>query len=81
MTGCLSVRCSDWQLYLEHHLKPTWDWLIAVMDSTEAQLRFGQSLTETTDPAHPTHPQHSSYVRTLRERYVHVVCVFVCVCF
>ena len=56
------------QLYLEYHLKPTWDWLITVMDSTEAQLRFGAALSETTDPSHPSHPMHSSYVRTLRER-------------
>ena len=46
------------QLYLEFHLKPTWDWLITVMDSTEAQLRFGSALSETTDPNHPSHPLH-----------------------
>ena len=58
----------DLQLYLEYHLKPTWDWLIAVMDSTEAQLRFGSSLSEATDPSHPGHPMHSSYVRNLRDK-------------
>jgi len=41
------------QLYLEYHLKPTWDWLLTVMDSTEAQLRFGASLTHSSDPTHP----------------------------
>ena len=46
------------QLYLEYHLKPTWDWLITVMDSTEAQLRFGSVLSDTTDPTHPSHPMH-----------------------
>ena len=48
------------QLYLEYHLKPTWDWLITVMDSTEAQLRFGSALSDTTDPSHPSHPMHPS---------------------
>lgn len=27
------------QCYLERQLKPTWDWLVTVMDATEAQLR------------------------------------------
>lgn len=38
------------------------------MDSTEAQLRFGAALSDTTDPSHPSHPLHASYVRNLRER-------------
>ncbi|XP_035430151.1 E3 ubiquitin-protein ligase UBR5 isoform X5 [Spodoptera frugiperda] len=33
------------QCYLERQLKPTWHWLVTVMDATEAQLRFGASLT------------------------------------
>ncbi|KAL1490432.1 hypothetical protein ABEB36_013127 [Hypothenemus hampei] len=33
------------QIYLEFRLKPTWDWLLTVMDATEAQLKFGASLT------------------------------------
>ncbi|KAK7870183.1 hypothetical protein R5R35_012737 [Gryllus longicercus] len=48
------------QLYLEYHLKPTWDWLLTVMDSTEAQLRFGASLTHSSDPNHPGHPLHQA---------------------
>ncbi|XP_046991563.1 E3 ubiquitin-protein ligase UBR5 [Schistocerca americana] len=48
------------QLYLEYRLKPTWDWLVTVMDSTEAQLRFGASLTHSSDPAHPGHPLHQT---------------------
>ncbi|XP_026278748.1 E3 ubiquitin-protein ligase UBR5 [Frankliniella occidentalis] len=48
------------QLYLEYHLKPTWDWLLTVMDSTEAQLRFGAALTQSSDPTHPGHPLYSS---------------------
>lgn len=40
------------------------------MDSTEAQLRFGSALSETTDQSHPGHPLHSAYVRTQRERPV-----------
>lgn len=43
---------------LESRLKPTWDWVLNVMDATEAQLRFGASLTHSTDPAHPLHPLH-----------------------
>jgi hypothetical protein len=53
-------------VYLEYHLKPTWDWLISVMDSTEAQLRFGSVLSSVTSPAHPSHPLHTSFVRGLR---------------
>lgn len=30
------------------------------MDSTEAQLRFGAALTQSSDPTHPGHPLHSS---------------------
>lgn len=30
-------------------MKPTWDWLLTVMDATEAQLKFGASLTNTSD--------------------------------
>ncbi|XP_044743814.1 E3 ubiquitin-protein ligase UBR5 isoform X2 [Chrysoperla carnea] len=47
------------QMYLEYQLKPTWDWLLTVMDTTEAQLRFGVSLTSAADSAHPAHPLHS----------------------
>lgn len=43
---------------LESRLKPTWDWVLNVMDATEAQLRFGASLTHSTDPSHPLHPLH-----------------------
>lgn len=47
-------------MYLETHLKPTWDWLLTVMDATEAQLRFGVSLTRSADPAHPEHPLNNA---------------------
>lgn len=43
---------------MENRLKPTWDWMLSVMDSTEAQLRFGASLTHSSDPSHPLHPMH-----------------------
>lgn len=46
------------QMHLEARLKPTWDWILTVMDATEAQLRFGASLTHTSDPSHPSHPLH-----------------------
>ncbi|XP_052763231.1 E3 ubiquitin-protein ligase UBR5-like isoform X2 [Mya arenaria] len=58
----------DLQLYLEYQLKPTWDWLITIMDSTEAQLRFGSSLSNTSDPANPAHPLHTGPSRLGRER-------------
>ena len=35
----------------EQLLKPNWDWLMTVLDSTEAQLRFGSALAGVTDPA------------------------------
>jgi E3 ubiquitin-protein ligase EDD1 len=33
------------QLLIEFQMKPNWDWLMTVMDSTEAQLRFGSALS------------------------------------
>ncbi|CAA9999619.1 unnamed protein product [Nesidiocoris tenuis] len=51
-------ECIALQNYVERQLKPTWDWLLTVMDSTEAQLRFGASLTTSSDPTHPHHPLH-----------------------
>ena len=51
---------------MEISLKPTWDWLVCIMNSTEAQLRYGKALTAATDPAHPTHPNHAQYMRSLR---------------
>lgn len=47
------------QKMIEIKLKPTWDWMFAVMDSTEAQLKFGAQLTNCTDPTHPLHPLNS----------------------
>ncbi|XP_028164187.1 E3 ubiquitin-protein ligase UBR5 isoform X5 [Ostrinia furnacalis] len=50
------------QCYLERQLKNTWDWLVTVMDATEAQLRFGASLTtnnastSSTDSGRPNAP-------------------------
>ncbi|XP_037810400.1 E3 ubiquitin-protein ligase hyd isoform X2 [Lucilia sericata] len=44
------------QEFVEKCLKPTWDWMFSVMDSTEAQLKFGAYLTNYTDPTHPLHP-------------------------
>lgn len=46
-------------MYLEYRLRGTWEWLLTVMDATEAQLRFGASLTHAADPAHPNHPLHA----------------------
>ena len=38
------------QQFLEYRLKPVWDWLVNVMDSTEAQLRFGVALSSASAP-------------------------------
>ncbi|XP_055716882.1 E3 ubiquitin-protein ligase hyd isoform X7 [Phlebotomus papatasi] len=46
------------QRYIETRLKSTWDWILTVMDATEAQLKFGASLTHSADPSHPLHPLH-----------------------
>ncbi|KAI5715389.1 hypothetical protein M8J77_015250 [Diaphorina citri] len=52
------------QSYLEQELRPTWEWLVTVMDSTEAQLRFGASLTNSSDPSHPSHPLYQNPLGT-----------------
>ena len=44
------------QHLIEYLMKPNWEWLMAVLDSTEAQLRFGSALAGATDPTHPSHP-------------------------
>lgn len=41
------------QGYLDRRLLNVWEWLLRVMDSTEAQLRFGGSLTSTSDHVRP----------------------------
>ncbi|XP_013417983.1 E3 ubiquitin-protein ligase UBR5 isoform X2 [Lingula anatina] len=56
------------QMHVEHRLKETWDWLITIMDSTEAQLRYGSIVSGNTDPAHAAHPMHGTFLRTQRER-------------
>lgn len=56
----LSFLYVCFQTYVEKHLKRTWNWMFSVMDSTEAQLKFGTFLTNYTDPAHPLHPLNLS---------------------
>ncbi|XP_052085872.1 E3 ubiquitin-protein ligase UBR5-like isoform X2 [Mytilus californianus] len=58
----------DLHFFSEWNLRHTWEWLFDVMDSTEAQLRFGSALSNTSDQSNPVHPLHSNYVRTQRER-------------
>merc|ERR1719347_1470047 len=41
------------QLLIEYHMKPNWDWLMTILDSTEAQLRFGSALSSLTDSLLP----------------------------
>ncbi|ESN90470.1 hypothetical protein HELRODRAFT_71154 [Helobdella robusta] len=43
----------DLHVYLECRLKSTWDWLVGIMDATEAQLRFGSVLTGSSSFMHP----------------------------
>jgi hypothetical protein len=40
-----TVLCCHVQAYVERHLKPVWDWLVTVLDATEAQLQFGSTLS------------------------------------
>lgn len=40
-----SQEVAELQTYLDCRLRPTWDWLVSVMDATEAQLRFGSVLS------------------------------------
>ncbi|XP_076438030.1 E3 ubiquitin-protein ligase UBR5-like isoform X2 [Babylonia areolata] len=55
------------QMYVGEQLGPTWEWLVAIMDSTEAQLRFGSALSNSSDPSCPQHPLHSNHARANRE--------------
>lgn len=55
------------QTFVDEQLGPTWEWMVAIMDSTEAQLRFGSALSNSSDPSCPQHPLHSNHVRTNRE--------------
>ena len=41
-----------------------WDWLETVMECTEAQLRFGLSLSAATDSTHPSHPLHEVHTHS-----------------
>ncbi|PIK38864.1 putative E3 ubiquitin-protein ligase UBR5, partial [Apostichopus japonicus] len=52
--------------YALDSLKPTWSWLIPLMNCTESQLRYGKALTSATDPAHPKHPSHDQFMRKLK---------------
>lgn len=77
-----------WQMYLEYRLRGTWEWLLTVMDATEAQLRFGASLTHAADPAHPGHPLHApsvggavpgtagSQVQFNKDFIIKIICIF-----
>lgn len=42
------------QLLIECQMKPNWDWLMTILDSTEAQLRFGSALSSLTDSLLPS---------------------------
>ncbi|KAG5842550.1 hypothetical protein ANANG_G00178800 [Anguilla anguilla] len=56
------------QNYVEEKLIPTWNWMVSIMDSTEAQLRYGSALSSAGDPGHPSHPLHASQHSTRRDR-------------
>lgn len=57
------------QQFLEFRLKPVWDWLVNVMDSTEAQLRFGVSLSNASTPNGTPSNHITLYGRTPLSRY------------
>lgn len=63
-------------MFVEKRLKPTWDWILTVMDSTEAQLRFGASLTDSTDAAHPLHPSNAATTSTAVAQSEFDICNF-----
>lgn len=42
--------------------------MVSIMDSTEAQLRYGSALASAGDPGHPNHPLHASQNSARRER-------------
>ena len=48
------------QHLIEYLMKPNWEWLMSVLDSTEAQLRFGSALAGSTDPSNPSHPMFAT---------------------
>uniref|UniRef100_A0A8C9R671 E3 ubiquitin-protein ligase UBR5 n=1 Tax=Scleropages formosus TaxID=113540 RepID=A0A8C9R671_SCLFO len=56
------------QNYVEEKLVPTWNWMVSIMDSTEAQLRYGSALASAGDPSHPSHPLHAAQHAGRRER-------------
>lgn len=64
----LLVPMSSKQNYVEEKLIPTWNWMVSIMDSTEAQLRYGSALSSAGDPGHPSHPLHASQHSARRER-------------
>lgn len=43
------------------------------MDATEAQLRFGASLTHSADPTHPGHPLHNTGINAAGKFYLTVL--------
>lgn len=49
-------------------MKPTWEWLLTVLDSTEAQLKFGSTLSHVTDHSHSIGSIHSQHIRSVRDR-------------
>ena len=57
------------QQFLEFRLKPVWDWLVTVMDSTEAQLRFGVALSNASTPNGTPSNHITLYGRTPLSRY------------
>ena len=58
------------QQFLEFRLKPVWDWLVNVMDSTEAQLRFGVALSNASTPNGTPSNHITLYGRSPLSRYV-----------
>jgi len=55
------------QSHVEDQLRMPWNWMVGVMDATEAQLRFGTALVSSTDSNNPNHPMHPSYGRQMEQ--------------
>lgn len=53
---------------MEKELRPTWEWLWIIMESTEGQLRFGTSLVAASDPSQSGHPVNENQSKVLTSK-------------
>ncbi|XP_055339569.1 E3 ubiquitin-protein ligase UBR5-like isoform X2 [Paramacrobiotus metropolitanus] len=55
-----SSKLERLEIFVSESLKRTWNWLCQIMDSTEAQLRFGYALHQSSDTAPAQTPRSQS---------------------